>query len=147
MSFLWIALGLILRVDIGFGHAGSRARMVGCCAPGTFHKLHPAEFLQRHTTPVCRRARRAGVRFGFRRRIGSTVRGVALPDCGSVGADKTIDAGPGSGLRLAVYSTRQSRPTYKSPPPVGSAPGQSASQLTLTTSPGYLQQRLYFMTQ
>jgi hypothetical protein len=29
MSFLWIALGMILRVNIGFGHAGGRARMIG----------------------------------------------------------------------------------------------------------------------
>jgi len=37
MSFLWNALGMILRINIGFGHAESRLRMTRRCAPGTFH--------------------------------------------------------------------------------------------------------------
>src|SRR5262249_56838438 len=32
--------------------------MIWGWAPGPFHYFLPAEFLQRHTTPVCRRARR-----------------------------------------------------------------------------------------
>src|SRR5262249_46786232 len=35
--FLWNALGMILRINIGFGHAESRLRMTRRCAPGPFH--------------------------------------------------------------------------------------------------------------
>ena len=37
MSFLWSALGMIVRVDIGMDHTGSRPRMIGRRAPGIFH--------------------------------------------------------------------------------------------------------------
>ena len=58
MSFLWIAFGLILRIDIGVDHTRSRPRMIRRCTPGTLRYSHPAEFLQRNTTPVRRRAQR-----------------------------------------------------------------------------------------
>ena len=50
----------------------------------------------------------AGVRSGFRRRIDSRGRASVLPDSGPVCEDKTIDAVPGTWLRSAVCSPRQS---------------------------------------
>ena len=58
MSILWISLGIILDVDIGFDHARARARMIGRCAPGIIQQLHPAEFLEHYTAPVGGRAYR-----------------------------------------------------------------------------------------
>jgi hypothetical protein len=54
MSFLWVLLGVILGVNIGFRHARSRARMIRRGLPRTFHYLHSAKFLQSYTTPICR---------------------------------------------------------------------------------------------
>ena len=56
MSFLWIALGLILRVNVGFSHAGPGTRMIRRCMPGAIRHFHPAKFFERDTTPVCERA-------------------------------------------------------------------------------------------
>jgi len=43
MSFLWIALGLILGVNIGFSHARPGVRMIRRCMPVILGQLHPAE--------------------------------------------------------------------------------------------------------
>jgi hypothetical protein len=55
MSVLWIAFGMILRVDIGVSHAVSGARMIRRRMPGPLHQPHSAEFFERNTTPVCNR--------------------------------------------------------------------------------------------
>ena len=49
---------LIFSIHVYFRDAGLWAGMVGRCVPCTFEQLHSAEFLQRNTAPVCRRAGR-----------------------------------------------------------------------------------------
>jgi hypothetical protein len=49
---------MILRINIGFKDARSRPRMIRRRAPNVFDQLHPAQFFQRNTTPVCLRTQR-----------------------------------------------------------------------------------------
>jgi hypothetical protein len=58
MSVLWMWLGIIFNVDIGFGHARTRPRMIWRCAPIIFQQLHPTKFLEHYTPPVGRRSNR-----------------------------------------------------------------------------------------
>jgi hypothetical protein len=75
-----------------------------CCAfPEQYNASSPENLL-------------AGVRFGCRRRTGSTAREAALPDSDPAGADKIISASAHKQPRSAVYSPPQSAPACKSPP-------------------------------
>jgi hypothetical protein len=50
MSLLWVALGLILSVNVGLRYAGGRPRMVWRCAPAivdTFNRLSCSNAMHR----------------------------------------------------------------------------------------------------
>jgi hypothetical protein len=46
---------MILGINIDFGYARGRTRMIRRCAPGILDQLYPAELFQNNTTPVFRR--------------------------------------------------------------------------------------------
>src|SRR5262245_54310416 len=54
LSFLRIALRLILGIDIGLDHTCGRTRMVRRRFPRTFQQLHSPEFLQDDAPPIRR---------------------------------------------------------------------------------------------
>ena len=58
MSLLWIALGLILGVNIGLDDTTCRAGMIRCGQPRTMQRFDLAQFLQSDTAPILRRAHR-----------------------------------------------------------------------------------------
>ena len=58
MSILWIWLGIILDINIDFGHARARSRMIRRSTPNVFQQLHFTEFLEHYTAPVSSRAHR-----------------------------------------------------------------------------------------
>lgn len=55
MSLLWVALRLILGVNIRIDDARRWTRMIGSGLPGTLQQFHPAQFLKDDATPILRR--------------------------------------------------------------------------------------------
>src|SRR5579872_1650201 len=53
-STLWITLGTILGVDVGFHNAACRTRMVGRGPPHIVEQFDSAELFQHHASPVLR---------------------------------------------------------------------------------------------
>jgi len=51
VSLLWVALGLILGIDIGFHDAGRWTGMIRGGLPGAVHQLYTPQFLE-NTTPI-----------------------------------------------------------------------------------------------
>jgi hypothetical protein len=49
---LWIALWLILGVNVGVDNTGCWTRVIGRGVPRRFEQPHLTEFLQSYTTPV-----------------------------------------------------------------------------------------------
>jgi hypothetical protein len=84
---LWIALCLILGINISLDHARCEAIVVWRSAL-SFNN-HLRELLQRHAAPVGRRACRLQSALSLPRRIGSTVPAVVLPYSAPIYAGKT----------------------------------------------------------
>jgi hypothetical protein len=56
VSLLWIALGLILGIDIRFDDTSGWAGMIRRRLSGTFQQLYRPEFFQNDAAPIVRRA-------------------------------------------------------------------------------------------
>jgi hypothetical protein len=54
MSLLWIALGIIFRVNIRIDDAGSRTRMIGSGSPRSIQQFDVPELIERDAAPVIR---------------------------------------------------------------------------------------------
>ena len=65
MSFLRVALRLIVGINICVHHASRWTRMVWSSLPGIVQQFHPAQFLENDATPILRRPDRAQSALAF----------------------------------------------------------------------------------
>ena len=147
MSFLRVALRLILGVNICLHHASRWTRMVWGSLPGAVHHFHAPQFFENDTTPILRRPDRpqsaltlAVILIAGHARLAQAI--AAQPVRAKQPRKVFIDGPDGS-----FILDRPSKSAGTSPPPSGSLPGLHSSQLHDTACGRYLHSHQQFITQ
>jgi hypothetical protein len=94
MSFLWIALGLILGVNIGLDDTTCRAGMIRRRLPRAVQQFHPAQFFKDNATPIFRRAHWRQTALTVAAILIAEHAGLAEAVTAQIGEDKTDDSAP-----------------------------------------------------